>query len=166
MICRNCLRAASRARTSIAQPQRFLTTSSRLANATPPPSTTATTSAQPLSDPLTPAAPGSLKAAASEAAKKKATPLVKSSIAAGTPLKGLNFEKNKQDPVALPDDEYPEWLWTILQRQEKTAEGAGMGDLFCMYPHHLFHITLPLPQPYLATFVCRNNVLTEMCSEE
>jgi large subunit ribosomal protein L54 len=89
-----------------------------------------------------------LKAAASEAAKKKVTPLVKSSIPAGTPLKGLNFEKNKQDPVALPDDEYPEWLWTILQRQEKTAEGAGMGDLFCTCTHlhhtprhhHLFAI--------------------------
>jgi hypothetical protein len=59
------------------------------------------------------------------------------------PLKGLNFEKNKQDPVALPDDEYPEWLWTILMRQEKTAEGAGMGDLFCTLPK--LHL-LPIPK--------------------
>lgn len=34
--------------------------------------------------------------------------------------------------MALQDDEYPEWLWTILSRQEKNAEKAGMGDLFCM----------------------------------
>ncbi|EAT88394.1 hypothetical protein HBH56_166900 [Parastagonospora nodorum] len=137
MICRNCLRAASKARP---QQTRFLTTSSRL-NATPisaaqsaparqgspssshnPPAATSTSAAQPFSEPLTP------KATAPE--KKKSTPLVKSSIPAGTPLKGLNFEKNKQDPVALPDDEYPEWLWGILARQEKSAEGVGMGDLF------------------------------------
>jgi large subunit ribosomal protein L54 len=63
--------------------------------------------------------------------------LVKSSVLAGTPLKGLNFEKNKSDPVALADEEYPEWLWTILSRQEKTAEKGGMGDLFCMLAFHL-----------------------------
>jgi hypothetical protein len=67
---------------------------------------------------------------------------VKSSIAAGTPLKGLNFEKNKTDPVALPDDEYPEWLWTILQRQEKDAEGAGAGDLFCTFLYFYHYISL------------------------
>jgi large subunit ribosomal protein L54 len=155
MICRKCLRAASKVRlpsSLIPQPQRFLTTSARLYNATPispnvatqtaprqgdstsshtPPAATSTSAAQPFSEPFTPAASGSLKGQATEAAKKKVTPLVKSSIPAGMPLKGLNFEKNKQDPVALADDEYPAWLWTILQRQEKTAEGAGQGDLFC-----------------------------------
>ena len=154
MICRNCVRAASKARITLpppSQPQRYLTTSSRLANATQtasqqssstssrtPPAATSTAAAQPFSEPLTPAPPAELKTQASQAAKKKVTPLVKSSIAAGTPLKGLNFEKNKQDPVALHDDEYPEWLWTILTRQEKLAEGAGMGDLFCTFtrsPH-------------------------------
>ncbi|KAH7408365.1 mitochondrial ribosomal protein L37-domain-containing protein [Phaeosphaeria sp. MPI-PUGE-AT-0046c] len=150
MICRSCLRAASKASPSITS-QRFLTTSSRLANATPistnvatqtsprqgdstsshnPPAATSTSAAQPFSEKLTPAASGSWKGQATEAAKKKVVPLVKSSIPAGTPLKGLNFEKNKQDPVALSDDEYPEWLWTILSRQEKSSEGAGMGDLF------------------------------------
>lgn len=29
----------------------------------------------------------------------------------------------------MEDSEYPEWLWTILQRQEKKAETAA-GDLF------------------------------------
>jgi large subunit ribosomal protein L54 len=154
MICRNCLRAASKARISAqapVQPRRSLTTSSRLQHSTPSTTSqttrhafstssrssanaaTSTGAAQPLSEPLTPAPSPELKGQATEAAKKKVTPFVKSSIPAGTPLKGLNFEKNKQDPVALPDDEYPEWLWTILQRQEKTAEGAGQGDLFCEY---------------------------------
>jgi len=54
---------------------------------------------------------------------------VKSSIPAGVPLKGLNFLKNAQDPVALPDDEYPAWLWTVLDRKEKKDESGG-GDLF------------------------------------
>jgi hypothetical protein len=61
---------------------------------------------------------------------------VKSSIAAGTPLKGLNFLKDRGDPVALADDEYPSWLWTILDRQEKKAE-AGQGDIFCTSHTHV-----------------------------
>ncbi|KAH7076448.1 mitochondrial ribosomal protein L37-domain-containing protein [Paraphoma chrysanthemicola] len=151
MICRNCLRAASKAPIASqtrAPPHRFLAIPSRLQNSTPNTASrttrhafstssrssanaaTSTGAAQPLSEPLTPAPSPELKGQASEAAKKKAAALVRSSIPAGTPLKGLNFEKNKQDPVALPDDEYPEWLWTILQRQEKTSEGAGQGDLF------------------------------------
>lgn len=45
--------------------------------------------------------------------------------------------KNKQDPVALEDHEYPEWLWSALQRKGNSS-GAGRagaaedeeGDLF------------------------------------
>ncbi|KAI9229476.1 MAG: mitochondrial 54S ribosomal protein YmL37 [Piptocephalis tieghemiana] len=37
-----------------------------------------------------------------------------SSVLHGTPLEGLNVYKGKKDPVALRDDEYPEWLWTLL----------------------------------------------------
>ncbi|CAO2656901.1 Nn.00g057040.m01.CDS01 [Neocucurbitaria sp. VM-36] len=153
MICRNCLRAASRTRvpsSTIRQSQRFLTTSSAFQNAAPvsattatqtaprqgnstsshtPPTATSTSAAQPFSEPLTPAASPDLKAQAAKVAEKKATPLVKSSIPAGQRLKGLNFLKNAEDPVALPDDEYPSWLWTILDRQEQKAE-AGAGDLF------------------------------------
>ena len=123
MICRNCLRAASKTRVnplSIPQPRRFLNTTSSLANAAPTESQTA-----PQQVPPKPASPQA------KPAGKKPTPLVKSSIAAGQPLKGLNFLKNAQDPVARPDDEYPPWLWTLLARQEKTAEGAAAGDLFC-----------------------------------
>ncbi|CAO3649149.1 unnamed protein product [Cunninghamella echinulata] len=34
-----------------------------------------------------------------------------SSVAAGTPLKGINFLKEGKDPIALEDHEYPMWLW-------------------------------------------------------
>lgn len=150
MICRTCLRAS---RLPSAPTRRFLSSSPALANATPissaatptprqgsatsshaPPAATSTSAAQPFSAPLTPAPSPSIEKNAAKVAEKKATPLVKSSVAAGTPLKGLNFEKNKQDPVALADDEYPSWLWTILERQEGAKGDAGaVGDLFCTF---------------------------------
>ncbi|KAJ1886041.1 hypothetical protein LPJ66_009826, partial [Kickxella alabastrina] len=39
---------------------------------------------------------------------------VTSSAAQGTVLKGLNIYKEGKDPVALKDEEYPGWLWTLL----------------------------------------------------
>ncbi|KAK8049707.1 hypothetical protein PG994_011437 [Apiospora phragmitis] len=37
----------------------------------------------------------------------------------GTVLSGLNYFKNRTDPVALADDKYPEWLWRCLDVQKK-----------------------------------------------
>jgi hypothetical protein len=49
-------------------------------------------------------------------------------------LKGLNFYKDKQDPVAMADEEYPAWLWGVLDKGKGGAEakGAGVdeGDLY------------------------------------
>ncbi|KAJ2527914.1 hypothetical protein GGH20_002864 [Coemansia sp. RSA 1937] len=42
----------------------------------------------------------------------------------GTVLKGLNIYKQGKDPVALKDEEYPDWLWTLLDEvpfEEKTV---------------------------------------------
>ena len=39
--------------------------------------------------------------------------------------------KNKPDPIALEDWQYPPWLWTLLQ--PKSSEGASAdedGDLY------------------------------------
>jgi len=44
---------------------------------------------------------------------------VQSFTPAGTILKGLNFYKNGTDPIALPDDEYPGWLWEILDEEKE-----------------------------------------------
>ena len=49
-------------------------------------------------------------------------PPVVSSVPGGTPLMGLSYMKNKPDPVALEDWEYPPWLWTLLQ--PKGGSGA------------------------------------------
>ncbi|KAI5819339.1 mitochondrial ribosomal protein L37-domain-containing protein [Pyronema omphalodes] len=55
----------------------------------------------------------------------------KSSVAAGTKLVNINYFKNKADPVALEDSEYPAWLWTVLDSGKKSAKGAeDVGDLY------------------------------------
>ncbi|RKU41636.1 hypothetical protein DL546_001194 [Coniochaeta pulveracea] len=50
----------------------------------------------------------------------------------GTVLNGLNYFKGKNDPVAKPDDQYPEWLWRCLEVQKKDATEADEegGDAF------------------------------------
>lgn len=45
-----------------------------------------------------------------------------SSCVEGTVLSGLNYFKNQQDPVALADSAYPEWLWRCLDVQKKKAD--------------------------------------------
>lgn len=89
--------------------------------------------AQPLSTPVT--APG-------EQAKPAAAP--RSICPEGTVLKGLNYLKSQQDPVALRDEEYPAWLWDCLDVQKKSSDDAAdeAGDEFC---------TCPLP-PSLSLF--------------
>ncbi|KAJ2785928.1 hypothetical protein GGI15_001768 [Coemansia interrupta] len=47
-------------------------------------------------------------------ATEQAKRAVVSSAAPGSVLKGLNIYKDGKDPVALKDEEYPEWLWTLL----------------------------------------------------
>lgn len=74
----------------------------------------------------------------------------------GTVLAGLNIFKDKTDPVALRDDEYPEWLWSCLDVQKKadTAEDEGAGDEWCMPPppqnqtHPIFYLILPQPKTH------------------
>lgn len=48
-------------------------------------------------------------------------------------LKGINYLKNRDDPVALKEEEYPEWLWRCLDKKVVTeGEGADTaGDEFC-----------------------------------
>ncbi|KUI66759.1 54S ribosomal protein L37, mitochondrial [Cytospora mali] len=119
MICRNCLqRATALGRQSIIPkaPIRrsfFSTITPRQAAAAAAASTPA--DATPASD-----------ATAPEAAAPR------SSCPPGTVLNGLNYFKGKTDPVALPDNEYPEWLWSCLdvQRKADAEEDADAGDEF------------------------------------
>ncbi|ODQ82884.1 hypothetical protein BABINDRAFT_159379 [Babjeviella inositovora NRRL Y-12698] len=45
---------------------------------------------------------------------------VVSSCPAGTPL-NLKFKKSGAEPAALEDAEYPEWLWTLLDKDAQRA---------------------------------------------
>lgn len=120
MICRQCLRTASAlARPARPLPSRAISTFSARFNAA------AAEAASPkLSTPTT--EPGEDAAAKAPAAEPK------SSCAPGTVLNGLNFLKGKQDPVALADEQYPEWLWKCLEYPEKLQSAdAGAADEFC-----------------------------------
>jgi large subunit ribosomal protein L54 len=149
MICRSCLRAIARPlhrdiQFPLASFARLLSTSASHRNATPVSTSSATTqnTSSDAAAPV-PAPPQKPSTAA------KGTLLVQSSVPAGTPLKGLNFIKGKQDPVALEDHEYPPWLWEILKKQEKAAEKGKEGDLFCMSLFSQFfrsYSKFPIPQ--------------------
>ncbi|KAI5466365.1 mitochondrial ribosomal protein L37-domain-containing protein [Mariannaea sp. PMI_226] len=62
----------------------------------------------------------------------KEVPIARSVCVPGTQLAGLNYTKGGQDPVALKDEEYPEWLWSCLDviKSNKGAEDDGAGDEF------------------------------------
>lgn len=67
---------------------------------------------------------------------------------AGTPLKGLNYLKGRDDHVALPDEDYPEWLWRCLdvKKAKDGKDDEGAGDEFCMC--YYFFPFLPLLHPH------------------
>lgn len=50
-------------------------------------------------------------------------PRTKSAAPAGTVLKGLGFLQNKPQPIALPDEEYPNWLWHLLDADSGIKPG-------------------------------------------
>ncbi|KAI1862286.1 hypothetical protein JX265_005567 [Neoarthrinium moseri] len=129
MICRSCLSRASVLARPLAQ---------SLAQRTP--AAVSTPFLRPLSTTLrvrnAAAAPAATPAEPSDAAPALSTPLgdsaaaeakpVLSSCPEGTILTGLNYFKNKTDPVALADDAYPTWLWSCLDvTVKKTDEGAN-----------------------------------------
>ncbi|KAG7292426.1 hypothetical protein NEMBOFW57_002461 [Staphylotrichum longicolle] len=138
MICRTCLRQAAGfttrqftvqplTRTTIAAAAaatRTFTTTLRTRNAAPSPASAA---------PAAVSAEGATPDPASvtpSPADPKAAPL--SSCPEGTVLNGLNYFKGKTDPVALPDEAYPAWLWKCLEVQKKAsaAADADAGDEF------------------------------------
>ncbi|KAJ2807734.1 hypothetical protein H4R20_001167 [Coemansia guatemalensis] len=55
-------------------------------------------------------------------AVEKKTPA--SSVVQGTILKGLNIYRDGSDPVAQRDEDYPDWLWKLLDKvpKEKKSE--------------------------------------------
>jgi hypothetical protein len=80
-----------------------------------------------------------------------------SSAPEGTILKGLNYFKGRNDPVALKEEEYPEWLWHCLDVRKQSAEEEAAGDEFCKlicvlltnsYIITIPPTTQPIPSPF------------------
>ncbi|KAL2070967.1 hypothetical protein VTL71DRAFT_13993 [Oculimacula yallundae] len=138
MICTRCIRQSlrlqSKAHTASIPIRTFSRSSALLLESTPSTSSPAVTSqpslAQPFSTPLTasPGSPSSLGSVQTPPSNSKST--IVSSCAAGTPLKGLNYMKGRDDPVALAEEEYPDWLWRCLDKKVDEVEGGEGGDEF------------------------------------
>ncbi|RYP43528.1 hypothetical protein DL770_011611 [Monosporascus sp. CRB-9-2] len=127
MICRRCLQRASGFVRALPKPPSAIrprlpfrpfsqTVASHSSSPAPSPPSDGAAAVPPLSTPL-----------ADSADAKPAAAL--SSCPEGTVLTGLNYFKNKTDPVAMADDAYPEWLWRCLDVQkradEEDADDAG-----------------------------------------
>ncbi|KAK3117936.1 hypothetical protein LTR53_000228 [Teratosphaeriaceae sp. CCFEE 6253] len=144
MICRQCMQRLAR-RTPPSPTSRTFAQShtvrstpvaAQTATATNPrpadhSAATSTSAAPPSGTPLPPK-PSKQNASNAKGSKAAAAKLPQSSVPAGTVLKGLNFMKNKQDPIAMEDHEYPDWLWNVLAEKEGEAQGSGVNesDLF------------------------------------
>jgi large subunit ribosomal protein L54 len=49
-------------------------------------------------------------------------------------MKGINYMKGRDDPVALPEEDYPEWLWRCLDAKKTDGDEDGaLGDEFCTF---------------------------------
>jgi Mitochondrial ribosomal protein L37 len=76
---------------------------------------------QPLVTPMLP----STSSASSASKPKQPTPAKQqkmvSSIPGGTPLNGLGYLQANPTVLAKEDDEYPEWLWTLLEPESGAA---------------------------------------------
>ncbi|KAI8982821.1 mitochondrial ribosomal protein L37-domain-containing protein [Trametes punicea] len=51
--------------------------------------------------------------------------LAKSCCTENTVLVGLNYLKGQPEVLAMPDDAYPPWLWTLLQPKQIPDDGPG-----------------------------------------
>ncbi len=148
MICSQCARRLALSSIPRVLPIRLLSStfairSQNLPHSTEDPlPTTSTSAAQPFSTPFTPS-PAHSPDFPPDSSAISSRPAPKSSVKAGTRLKGLGYLKGKDDPVAKEDHEYPEWLWGLLDKTEKVSgvraveEGADeFGESWCLLCLH------------------------------
>lgn len=130
MICQRCTHKLSLLPISQKSAIRALSTTSARSLTSDPPAATSTSAAQPFSTPFTPSPSKTPTIAPGSSSKLDASKKL-SSVAAGTPLKGLGFLKGQDPPLAKEDSEYPDWLWGLLDAGGKDIEADGdAGDAF------------------------------------
>jgi len=145
MLCTSCRRTLLSRLSSCRTQIRTVATVPSTPNAAPsqpPPSTTPSTSARTpaqsssvpgVSQPLsTPFFPSTSTAKLPPKPTSKASKL-RGSIPGGGELKGIAYLKNKPSVLAKEDDEYPSWLWSLLD-ESKLGTGEVKVDLGCMFP--------------------------------
>jgi hypothetical protein len=54
------------------------------------------------------------------------TAAVVSSVQGGMRLDGINYLKNKTEVVAMNDEEYPDWLWSLLDEKKEAGAHGGV----------------------------------------
>lgn len=126
MICSRCARRLALSSIPLGPSIRHFSSTIAKRTQNLPPSTkdplpaTSTSAAQPFSTPFTPS-PARSPDFPPDSSITPTPPAPKSSVKAGTLLKGLGYIKGKDSPVAKEDHEYPEWLWGLLDKTEKVS---------------------------------------------
>lgn len=75
---------------------------------------------QPLSTPHFSPVPSATTASTTGPKSRK----VRSSVAGGALLQGLGYTKAKPQILAKEDEEYPDWLWGVLDEKGGSASGG------------------------------------------
>jgi Mitochondrial ribosomal protein L37 len=106
---------------------------------------------QPLSTPMLPSTSSASSASTPKHPKPPKQQKMVSSIPGGTPLTGLGYLQASPTILAKEDDEYPEWLWTLLAHEsgaaskgiKSAADIAGRPSLppFLVLLHSLLKLT-------------------------
>ncbi|KAH0829268.1 hypothetical protein AYO21_05679 [Fonsecaea monophora] len=86
---------------------------------------------QPLSEQHTPSTSTAKTSGPISTKDSKAPAKLKSSIPGGKELRGLGYTKAKPKVMAMEDDEYPEWLWKLLD-EKRLGTDAEKVDLAAM----------------------------------
>ncbi len=100
---------------------------------------------QPLSTPMLPSTSSASRPNQSKPPKQQK---LVGSLPGGTPLNGLGYLKAKPTVLAKEDDEYPDWLWTLLVTESgsKTRNGLSAADVAGRLPRPLsLHICPIVP---------------------
>jgi large subunit ribosomal protein L54 len=94
------------------------------------------------------------KPAAADLARPPTTAKLQGSLPGGTELRGLNYIKGSPPIMTMEDNEYPDWLWTILTPKSSATDGQlAKGELagtfaapFCLpLLFQIPHFSLLLP---------------------
>ena len=142
MICQRCSRPLLKCYL-IPPTLRALSTPIAQSNPGSPPPATSTSAAQPFSTPFTPS-PSKTPGIPPKDQLGQSKSVPRSSVPAGAPLRGLGYIKGQDAPLAREDDEYPSWLWGLLNTGKEDSDSSGpMGDAFGEYIVHSLYQLAP-----------------------